>query len=76
MNKNIQRRVALVVTVASSAVFAGAAHAAGGPDLTSLTSSVDFSTVVTAVLAISATLMGVYVAIKGAKTVISMVKGK
>ena len=73
MNKNIQRGLALIGAI----VVSGSSFAAGaGPDLTSLTSSVDFTTVITAVLAISATLMGVYVAIKGAKTVISMVKGK
>lgn len=73
MNKNVQRGLALVGAIAMS----GSALAAGtGPDFSSLTSSVDFGTVITAILAISATLMGVYIAIKGAKTVVGMIKGK
>jgi hypothetical protein len=73
MNKNIQRGLALFGAIAVS----GSALAAGsGPDFTQLTSSVDFAGVITAVMAISATLMGVYIAIKGAKTVIGMIKGK
>ncbi|MBK1889965.1 hypothetical protein Undi14_07935 [Undibacterium sp. 14-3-2] len=73
MNKNIQRGLALVGAIAVS----GSAMAAGtGPDFSTLTSAVDFSTVITAIMAISATLMGVYIAIKGAKTVVGMIKGK
>ena len=44
-------------------------------DLTPLTAAVDFSSVTTAVLAIAALLMAVYVAIKGVKIVINMVRG-
>ncbi|GGX52149.1 hypothetical protein [Undibacterium squillarum] len=72
MNKNIQRGLALV----GAFVVSGAAMAADGPDLSPLTSSVNFSSVITAVLAISASLMTLYLAIKGARTVISMVRGK
>lgn len=48
---------------------------ATGPDMTSLTSSVNFGTVVTAVLAIAALLAGVYVAIRAAKIVLGMIRG-
>lgn len=54
--------------------FAGAASAAP-VDLTSLTSAVDFSTTTTAVLAVAAALIGVYIAWKAAKLVISAVRG-
>jgi hypothetical protein len=70
MNKNIQRGLVLVGAI----VVSGSALAAG-PDLTPLTSAIDFSTVITAVLAISGLLASVYVAIKGAKTVLGMIKG-
>jgi hypothetical protein len=71
MNKNIQRGLALVGAVAVS----GSALAAG-PDLTPLTGAVDFSTTITAVLAISGLLASVYIAIKGARTVLGMIKGR
>lgn len=71
MNKHIQRGLALIGAI----VVSGSALAQNGPDLTPLTSAVSFGTVVTAVLAIAVSLAGVYVAIKGAKTVISMIKG-
>lgn len=61
--------------VAASASFALPAIAATGPDLTPLTNVVDFGTVVTALLAIAGLLAVVYVAIKGAKVVLSMIKG-
>lgn len=52
----------------------GAAQAAP-VDLTSLTSAVDFSTTTTAVLAVAASLIGVYIAWKAAKLVIGAVRG-
>jgi hypothetical protein len=45
------------------------------PDLTSLTGAVNLSSVSTAVLAIAGTLATVYVAIRGAKIVLSMIRG-
>lgn len=70
MNKHIQRGLALVGVIAVS----GSAFA-GGPDLSSLTTAVDFGTTITAILAIAGLLAGVYIAIKGAKTVLRMIKG-
>lgn len=69
MNKHIQRGLALV-----GALSTGAAMAAG-PDLTPLTSQVDFGTVTTAVLSIAGLLAVVYVAVKGAKIGLAMLKG-
>ncbi len=62
-----------LAAVASSPVLSFAAVTA--PDLTPLTNAIDFSTVITAVLAIGGLLAGVYVAIRGAKTVLSMIRG-
>ncbi|MCD4500159.1 major capsid protein [Chromobacterium vaccinii] len=65
-----------IASLAALSTIATGAFAAGtGPDLTPLTSAVDFGTVITAVLAIAGLLAGVYVAIKGAKIVIGMVRG-
>lgn len=55
--------------------FASIASAAG-PDLSPLTVQIDFGTVIVAVLAVAGLLAGVYVAIKGASTVLSMIKGR
>ncbi|MGO5000234.1 hypothetical protein [Oceanisphaera sp. W20_SRM_FM3] len=57
----------------SASVMAQAA--ATGPDLTALTDAVDFSTVITAILAVAASLMGLYMAWKGAQFVIRAVRG-
>lgn len=53
---------------------AGAASAAP-VDLTSLTTAVDFSTTTTAVLAVAAGLIVVYIAWKAAKMVIGALRG-
>jgi hypothetical protein len=71
MMKQIKRSAA----VAAGLVVAGVAQAAP-VDYTSLTGSVDFSGVVTAILAIAATLAGVFVTIRGAKTVLGMISGR
>lgn len=47
---------------------------AAGPDLSGLTGSIDFGTVVTAVLAVAGALVVVYIAWKGAKMVLSAVR--
>lgn len=70
MNKNIQRGLALV----GSSLVAGSALAAG-PDLSPLTGAVDFGTVTVAVLSIAGMVAVVYVAIKGAKIGLAMLKG-
>lgn len=72
MNKNIQRGLVLVgVLVASGASMA----ASTPPDLTPLSGAVDVSTVVVAILAIAATLAGLYLAMSGAKKVLGMIRG-
>lgn len=69
---NLLKKIGLVV---ASASFAVPAFAGPGPDLTPLTSVVDFGTVITALLAVSGLLAAVYVAIRGAKIVLGMIKG-
>lgn len=71
MNKSIQRGLILV------GALAGATGAmAAGPDLTGLTSAVDFGTVITAVLSIAGMLAVVYVAVKGAQIGLNMLRGR
>jgi len=48
---------------------------AAGPDMSTLTSAVDFGTVTTAILGVAAALIVVYIAWKGAKLVLGAVKG-
>lgn len=71
MNKNIQRGLAAV-----GALVGASGAMAAGPDLTSLTTAVDFGTVTTAVLAIAGSLALVYIAMKGAGIVLGMLKGR
>lgn len=68
---NLMKKLALgsIATVSSLPVLAA------GPDLTSITSAVDFGTVTSAVLLVGAALVVVYIAWKGAKMVISAVRG-
>lgn len=60
--------------VAASTVAATASAQAAGPDMTGLTSAVDFGTVTTAIMSIAGLLAVVYVAIKGARIGLSMIK--
>lgn len=67
---NVKKIIAIPLMTAFSGVVLAAP-----PDLTPLTDSVDFSTTTTAVLAIAGLMAGVYLAIKGAKIVLRMVRG-
>lgn len=64
----LKKVAGVVVSVAPMAAFAA------GPDLSPLTSAVDFGTVTTAVLSIAGLLAVVYVAVKGASIGLSMLK--
>ena len=76
----MKERIFRIASQIGPAVAAGTllvpfpAHAEA-PDFSQLTSGVDFSSVITAVMAVGVVLMGVYVAIKGARIVLSMVRG-
>lgn len=63
----------LVLAVAS--MFAAGSALAVPPDLTTLTAAVDFSTATAAILVVAAALIVVYIAVKAAKFVLSMVRG-
>ncbi|RDU96677.1 major capsid protein [Trinickia dinghuensis] len=68
-------RVAAAPVVAAVSATPLVSHAqASGVDYTSLTSSVSFSTTITAVMAVAASLVLLYVAIKGAKIVLRMIR--
>lgn len=73
------KQIATGVAVTTVVVMAPAAHATGtgtaAPDLSSLTNAVDFSTTITAILAIAGLLAGVYISIKGIKFVLGLLKG-
>lgn len=61
---------------ATSIVLAPSASAqTTPPDFSGLTAAIDLSSVITAVMAVGAVMVGVYVAIKGAKIVLQMVRG-
>ncbi|MEI6628323.1 MAG: hypothetical protein WCN27_02835 [Alphaproteobacteria bacterium] len=61
----------LVASVLGSSAFATTT----GPDLTALTSSVSSDSTVTAILAIAGVIAVIYMAIRGAKIVLSMIRG-
>jgi hypothetical protein len=73
MNKLSLSQTRLLVALA--AIVATSASHAVGPDFTSLTSAVDFSTVATAVLAIAALMIVPKVVGWGAKKVMGFVRG-
>ncbi len=73
--------VGLTTLVLPVLSFAGTGPAAGASgasavDFSSVTSAFSAGSIVTGVLAIAAVLMTVYVAMKGAKIIMSMVRGK
>jgi len=68
--KSLRNRVVAGLVAASSLPALAA-----GPDLSTVTTAVDFGTVTTAVLGVAAALIVVYIAWKGAKMVISAVRG-
>ena len=68
MNKYIQRGLALVGVLSTGAAMAA------GPDMSGLTSAIDFGTVVVAILAVAGALAVVYVAMKGAKLCLAMLR--
>ena len=62
--------------IAAGAVTVAGAASAAGPDMTGLTSAVDFGTVTAAVLSIAGLLAVVYVAVKGASIGLAMLRGR
>ncbi|WP_454874783.1 hypothetical protein [Paraburkholderia xenovorans] len=73
--KQLNKMSVRMSLIAMGAAVAEAHAATTAPDFSTLTSGIDFSTVTTGVLAVAATLITVYVGIKGAKILIGMVRG-
>jgi hypothetical protein len=70
--KNLKKMIAAV----AAGVVGTSAFAAGtGPDFTALTSAVSVDTVISAIMAIAVIVIGVVLAVAGAKRVIAMVRG-
>ncbi|MDR1350617.1 MAG: hypothetical protein LBJ59_07580 [Zoogloeaceae bacterium] len=63
------------VVAGLGAAIASVSAFAAGPDMSTLTDSIDFGTVTTAILGAAGALIVVYIAWKGAKIVLSAVKG-
>lgn len=71
--RKLQTMIAALLAFAFTMI--GMPAFAAGPDLTALTAAVDFTNVVTAILAVAAALIVVYIAWKGAKMVLAAVRG-
>jgi hypothetical protein len=74
MLKKFRARASAIAGVVLTSIALPAA-ADGGPDLSALTSSISFASVVTAILAVAALLATVYLAIKGARIVLAFLRG-
>lgn len=62
------------LTLTTLSLFSGFTMAAG-PDFSAMTTGIDFSTAITAVIAVGTALAGLYIAIAGAKGVLRMIRG-
>lgn len=72
----MKNRFGIRSAIAATLIAAASVPAlAAGPDLSSMTTAVDFGTVTTAILAVGASLIVVYIAFKGVKMLISAVRG-
>lgn len=73
--KNKKAAVATAVVLATASVNAFAVEgAAGDVDLSTLTNNISFAGVITAVMAIAASIITLYAAMAGVKKVVHMVK--
>ena len=72
----VQKAAGGLALAASSGLAMAQTTAPGGtgPDLSSLTGSISMSTVITGVLAVAATMVGLYLAMKGAKIILGMIR--
>ncbi len=69
------KRVSRDLVLALPFMVAAASASAAGWDYSALTSDIDFSTIATGVLAVAALLAAVYAGIKGARVVLSFLRG-
>jgi hypothetical protein len=70
MKKTLFKRLAVI-----AAATTGLSAFAVGPDLTPLTAAVDPGTTVTGILTVAGSLVLIYLAMMGAKKVLSMIRG-
>jgi hypothetical protein len=70
---NVARKFGRKVAVGSALLLPVSAFAAG-PDLSPITGAVDWATVITGILAVAALAAAVYVAIRGAKMLLGMIR--
>ncbi|VVE28850.1 hypothetical protein PHO31112_03529 [Pandoraea horticolens] len=82
MKETLQRvrtnsmRACIGITLATASCFAQAAgESAGAADLSALTSGISMGSTASAIIAAALTLVGVYATLRGAKIVLSLVKG-
>lgn len=64
-----------VAAVSVVAVASAGTAAAAGPDFTPITAGVDWASVITGILAVAALAAGVYVAVRGSKMLLGMIRG-
>lgn len=76
MKSRAGRVVKAGLAVVGGVVAVSARAQASGVDYTGLTSQVDWTSTTAAVMAVSGTLVVLYMAIKGAKIVLAMIKGR
>ena len=62
------------LVVAGTSLVAASGSFAAGPDFTALTGAIDFSTTTAAILAAAALVAVLYLAIRGARTVLGFIK--
>lgn len=72
--QNLKLRLVAIITMALG--FASSAFAVDGPDLSSLTAQVSFTTVIAAVLAVYGAIVLLSLAIKGGRTVIAALRAR
>ncbi|MDH3001577.1 hypothetical protein A1D23_03005 [Chelonobacter oris] len=65
----------LTAVVATSLLLSSGVVNAAGPDFSSITSGIDFSTAVTAIISVAVAIAGVYIASSGSKAVLRMIRG-
>ncbi|VVD82281.1 hypothetical protein [Pandoraea commovens] len=73
--QSISAQASIGVALATASCFANAAGEASGPDLSSLTSGISMGSTSTAILAVALALATVYGTLRGAKIVLSVIKG-
>ncbi|AKM29021.1 hypothetical protein AB870_01070 [Pandoraea faecigallinarum] len=74
--RTVNMRVGVGITLAAASCFAKAAGEGGSAgDLSALTSGISMGSTASAIIAAALTLVGVYATLRGAKIVLSLVKG-